>query len=307
MEIIDWKAYVDRYKDLQQNMINDYEKALQHWNVYGKKEGRLMTYKKKDAVIFCMARYEQNYINEFIEYYLYLGFDHIYLYDDEDIPLYHNIINPKWPVTIIPMVTIEGNVSQRIKMLNHFFANYKNNHYWASCIDVDEFIVLKKHKTIHEFLNEYIPNKGGIGINWVLFGSNNHKTYEDKPVLERFTKCGNPHGLIKTIFVCHDAIKMQNPHFISEYKDGITKSASNNIIKEAHDMDPETSVCQINHYHTKSYGEYITKRQRGTGSGIIGRGLVNGHYGDNQYKSHDQNARTDTLAFELYMQYKNND
>jgi len=34
---------------------------------------------------------------------------------------------------------------------------------------------------------------------------------------------------------------------------------------------------------------------------------VNGHYGDNQYKSHDLNARTDTLAFELYMQYKNND
>lgn len=40
----DWKTYVENYEDLQKANINTYESALQHWNKYGKKEGR--TFKK---------------------------------------------------------------------------------------------------------------------------------------------------------------------------------------------------------------------------------------------------------------------
>jgi hypothetical protein len=36
----DWKYYIARYTDLQRAGINTKEKALTHWNKYGKKEGR---------------------------------------------------------------------------------------------------------------------------------------------------------------------------------------------------------------------------------------------------------------------------
>jgi hypothetical protein len=40
----DWKTYVENYEDLRKANINTYESALQHWNNFGKKEGR--TFKK---------------------------------------------------------------------------------------------------------------------------------------------------------------------------------------------------------------------------------------------------------------------
>jgi len=303
----DWEFYINNYKDLRDNGINTYEKALNHWNKFGRKEGRVgFKNINKDAVIFCMARDEKNYINEFIQYHLILGFDRIYLYDDEDIPIYKSLINPLWPVTVIPISSIKQYGSQRTKMLHHFFVNYKNKHYWATCIDVDEFIVLKKHNDIHEFLNEFIPLNGGVGINWVLFGSNEQKLYEDKAVLERFTRCGDPNVHIKTIFVCSDAREMQNPHFVSKYIAGSTKSTNGNVVNGPFNTNPDVSICQINHYHTKSSEEYSRKRQRGAGTLNNGRGLENSkHYDKNQFVSSDKNIYIDTFALEYFNKNKN--
>jgi len=36
-----WEAYINRYADLRKAEINTKEKALKHWNTYGKKEGRI--------------------------------------------------------------------------------------------------------------------------------------------------------------------------------------------------------------------------------------------------------------------------
>jgi hypothetical protein len=38
---LDWKFYLDTYPDLRQNGIHTEQQALQHWNTYGQKEGRI--------------------------------------------------------------------------------------------------------------------------------------------------------------------------------------------------------------------------------------------------------------------------
>jgi hypothetical protein len=39
----DWQYYISRYPDLQRAGINTEEKAISHWNRFGKKEGRIFT------------------------------------------------------------------------------------------------------------------------------------------------------------------------------------------------------------------------------------------------------------------------
>ena len=43
--IFDWKTYVNNYVDLQRAGIDTEEKAISHWNMYGKNEGRIFQYK----------------------------------------------------------------------------------------------------------------------------------------------------------------------------------------------------------------------------------------------------------------------
>ena len=54
----DWLTYINNYDDLRLAKINTYEKALQHWNIYGKNENRTFkkildknTYKKQIFII----------------------------------------------------------------------------------------------------------------------------------------------------------------------------------------------------------------------------------------------------------------
>ena len=39
----DWQYYVNLYPDLQSAGVNTYQKAINHWNLYGRKEGRICT------------------------------------------------------------------------------------------------------------------------------------------------------------------------------------------------------------------------------------------------------------------------
>ena len=35
-----WRSYILRYPDLKKAGINNYDKAIEHWKMYGKNEGR---------------------------------------------------------------------------------------------------------------------------------------------------------------------------------------------------------------------------------------------------------------------------
>ena len=47
-----------------------------------------MTY----PVIVCIAKREHDYIEEFVKYHIGIGFKHIYLYDNEDVPTYESFL-----------------------------------------------------------------------------------------------------------------------------------------------------------------------------------------------------------------------
>lgn len=69
----------------------------------------------------------------------------------------------------------------------------KSEHYYTymwnlslqAFIDVDEFLVLKQHDTIDEFLSMHLP-KGALAISWHIFGTGYTDNYTPLPVTKRF-------------------------------------------------------------------------------------------------------------------------
>jgi hypothetical protein len=171
-------------------------------------------------------------------------------------------------------------------------------------IDIDEFIVLKKHANIVDFINEYIkcPNNnlfcGGIAINWKFFGSSGHEIETNDPVTQRFTMTsllGDKH--IKTLFnvklfekynTCHD-IKVNNKYYKIKSTNGQT------IIGPFND-NPDTTIIQLNHYKCKTFPEFLKIRQRG-------RADVNETVVENiheSFKNFDINETIDLTAQKFY-------
>ena len=209
-----------------------------------------------DAVICVIVLNEERYIDEWLDHHKKIGFSKVYMYDNSDENTMKNYESDFVHVTHLP-----GKVMQS-KAYEHFFTNFGKFHKWCAVIDVDEFIKLKKHENIVQLLQEYIPIKGALGINWVLFGSNGHETYSPEPVTKRFTKRQKGVNIhIKCIVNTSSVSIYDHPHMPTNCP--IIDTNGNVFINSPFNENGDDRVVQLNHYFVKSKEEFLIKINKG--------------------------------------------
>ena len=94
-------------------------------------------------VICAIAKNENLYINDWVNWHLDLGFDKIYLYDNNDIDTQYvgDFIEQKDKVEIFD-IRGKHETGLQIKCYNEFYNSHLFD--WCAFIDIDEFIVLSK-------------------------------------------------------------------------------------------------------------------------------------------------------------------
>ena len=255
-----------------------------------------------NPAIVCIAKKEQDYIEEFVKYHLALGFKYIYLYDNENTPTYKKMLD-KYKNNVIVIHAPFNNYKKGVQYvaLEHFKKKYlfTTDITHVAHIDIDEYIVLKKHNNICDFINEYIVgNCQGICMNWRFFGSSGKIEKTNEPNTIRFTMCekkGNAH--IKTIFKKDNFLNFNTVHDV-HFSRGYTKSTKGDIISGPHNNNIDLDVIQLNHYKCKTLTEfrYIRTRQR---ADIIGNMNENENVYEN-FKLYDINEIEDLYAYNFY-------
>jgi glycosyltransferase involved in cell wall biosynthesis len=164
------------------------------------------------AIVAC-ARWEGRYIVEWLNYYRLLGFDHVFLYcnDDDPGPFYGLVL----PFTLgeRPFVSFRYHAQQgeQARMYAHFLQTDLHRCGWISFFDVDEFLRLPAGMTITDFMRQYEDHADCVLFNWLFFGTNGHKTPPTGHVLETYIRReGAIHCLTK--YVARAAI-FQHPGF----------------------------------------------------------------------------------------------
>jgi hypothetical protein len=263
------------------------------------------------VVIVAIAKMEQDYIEEWVKYHLHLGVDKIFLYDNEDVPFYEKFLqkySDKLKVFHLP----GNNYNKGVQYiaLDDFTGNHmlKDGITHVAHIDIDEFIVLKKHSSIQEFVREYIKDGcGGIGMNWRLFGDSGLKTQTEKSVLNRFTKTqliGNQH--IKTIFDVKCFKDFIQCHSIQPLPGYNILSTDGRIIQGAFNKEPNLDVIQLNHYKSKTFEEFQEIMKRGRAGKKIGdpRNIVKNI--KEFFDIHNKNEIEDMWAYNVWQSIKDN-
>ena len=135
---------------------------------------------KYNFVLVASARWETEWIVEWLIYHREVGFDHAYLYCNDDDP--KDLFNAVLPFTTgpDPFVTFHhhGLQGQQEQMFIHFLRNHVEDCVWFSFIDIDEFLLLRHHDSISEFIN-YLP----VAADAVHFNSVNagYNGYVERP------------------------------------------------------------------------------------------------------------------------------
>lgn len=205
------------------------------------------------VALVCIAKNEDNYIQEWVEYHLKLGFDDVFIYQNDWRCL---IENPN-----VYKVEFDG-IGKQMEAYNHFIQNNYMNYDWAAFIDVDEFIVLKKHANIKDFIADYEEKTDSIAINWVFFTDAGQLTVinNNYQVIDRFTKrFPNIDQHIKTISRLRKYLKYDHPHFSNM----VWRDANFNIGHGPFNPTGNGDIVQLNHYFSKTLEEFTEKIMRG--------------------------------------------
>lgn len=223
--------------------------------------------------VVAISKGEEDYLEEWINHYLQLGFDKIYFYDNnpksntkqKDIcEKYQQVVYRDvrgWPTKNTDLYFI-------IQMYVYDDAYVKNECKYLLFVDIDEFLVLKDNHNLHDLLRF----KKYIHINWQMYGDDEQIYKDDRPVKERFTipLSGKWNKHIKTFIQSkNNDVKFINPHFCNCQLTCTTTSG--NICESTSPFvePPEHDYAVINHYFTKSTEEYIEKMKKGSADGQI--------------------------------------
>jgi len=241
------------------------------------------------TALVCIAKNEDNYIEEWINYHIKLGFENIFIYENN------------WRCQIehpqVIKIPFDGEVKQ-VPAYNHFLQNYKQSFDWVGFIDVDEFLNLSEDKHVNNFFKRF-NHMNGIGVNWFLFGDNHLERVEnnDYSVIKRFTK----------------RQKSSNQHI----KTFINLKQSKNVTMGVHNCNLPVSnqdfqlftgpfckncsdkYAKLNHYFTKTKEEFLEKINRGRADTSIKRNL-------SEFEGHNVNEVEDLNILNFMYNDNNN-
>ena len=152
---------------------------------------------RKDIKIgLCViAKNENLYAREFVEYYKNIKYDKIFLYDnnDEKGENFEDVINDYIQSGFVQIIYFRKRNNKTRPIFDAYkdcYSKNNKNYTWLSFYDMDEYLELnKKYKTVKDFLNDKIfENCQNIKINWVLFKNEENLYYEKRPLKERIKK-----------------------------------------------------------------------------------------------------------------------
>ena len=214
--------------------------------------------------IVAICKNEGKDIKEWIDYHLSRGVEHFYIYDN-DSDNTRKVLRPYVEKGLITYREWRYRPPCQLSAYNDALKLYRDKSKWLAFIDIDEFLI--SDKLLPEVLKDY-EEYGGLGANWLVYGSNGHIKRPSGGILENYTSHSD-YGFdvnlhIKSIVNTQYVEEAVNPHFFT-YKDGYHCVTENKEpVPQAWTKYYSGNVIRINHYYCKSKEDYERKTNRGS-------------------------------------------
>lgn len=259
----------------------------------------------------CIAKCENLYLSEWVNHHLNLGFDHIYIYDNNDIKGERcaNVIGDNQKVTVLTkfLGKKQKGCEIQVRAYNDFYKTFGKKYDWVLFSDVDEFLVLNKHTNVNDYIGSITDKKTKcVKLNWKCYGDNEQLHYENKPVVERFTKeCDNKeeNRFYKSFYKTKiSGFELINVHY-SLYVSTIVDCDGNEMKyeKNVKTKTVNTNSAYFAHYVTKSADEYYQIKKKRRSPGVSDNRLTIGHY----FKYNTRTKEKEDYLLSLFNESKN--
>ena len=142
------------------------------------------TQPKYYLAVCTIAKNEGPYFKEWIEWHLRQGVEKFYVYDNESTDDTRQVLEPYIKDGIVEYTYFPGRKRQ-LPAYDDCFDRHRLDARWIAVIDLDEFIVPLKDRSIPDFLHR-MERFASVEINWLVYGSGGAKKQEPGDVMQRF-------------------------------------------------------------------------------------------------------------------------
>ena len=213
----------------------------------------------------CIIKNEVEYMPEWLEYHLLVGFEKFYVYDNESTDNIKQILQPYIDSGVVEYTYWPGTAMQ-MPAYKDCVEKHKNDTFWLAVIDIDEFVVADC-KNVATSLHDF-EDSAAVVLQWLVYGDSGVVNKEPGLVIERFKSHNN---LDDTSEMCKSII---NPRKV-EVKTlhlpcpMVGFNAVNSIgetiipLSNAKIQNGTYKNIHINHYIFKSREEFLIKKTKG--------------------------------------------
>jgi Domain of unknown function. len=261
------------------------------------------------TAICCIAKLENNYIREWVEYHLQLGFSKIFIYDNNEPwgEIFDDILSDYIHAEKVQIIDCRGKTVYHLFAFNDCYNTYGNDYDWIAFFDVDEFLTFSEnsnYKNIDDYLKD-IKDFNLIHINWMSYGDNNIVQYNTNKILTRFLCPLDFEKKINYDFPENNHIKsiVKGRLGYFDYNTTHTPIGGNfkvcngdgEALKENTQFCPYTfKTIYFRHFVTKTILEWIQKIKKGTSDG-------NYEYPINQFFLYNDKTQEKELIVNQYL------
>lgn len=228
-------------------------------------------------IMLTCAKNEEDYIVEWIEHHLSLGFDKIIIADNNDIgnDSLHSLLKDYVDGGKVQIFDCRGNEAIQVGLYADFCR--ESNFKWCAFYDCDEFLEIGAYPDIKSYLAQF-DGYDVVLLNWLVFGPCGQLEKKEGGVQERFKTPQAPilyfkeNSFIKSIVRGGNKEKFGTCWFNGShvpYDDdskGIRYTLAGyyepKVLGHAY-FQPRYKNGYIKHYYTKSFEEWIKKAGRG--------------------------------------------
>ena len=210
---------------------------------------------------------EELYLNEWCHYYINLGFDTIYLFDNNDeaaLPI-EQTIDPEL-LSKVHIFNVRGLSGRNIQLdwYKQLYDNYGKTFDWIAFFDIDEF--LTGIDNIKTFLaQEKFKNYDQILVKWQLFGDDGYIERDMSIPVHKFFKipttksCGREDLGKYIIRSGLPDIAFTNCHYLRGNFESCYPSGRK-AIPRRHLLNYNREIVLLNHYRTKTLKEFLDQK-----------------------------------------------
>jgi len=231
-----------------------------------------------EIAICCIAKNENKYLLEWVNYHLNLGVTHIFIYDNNELDGDHieDVLSDYITNNQVTIIDCRGKKAYQAIAYTEFYHEYGNSYNWIAYIDVDEFITFS-NTSGYSNLSDYLNTINGfdiIHINWMCFGDNGIVDFTCDVVVNRFLKPLAYDKYIQYDFpennhvksIIRGGLNMKGVKIVPHSPKGDFRICDENGVERTENeyFKPYSfNTIYLRHYVTKTIYEWIEKISRG--------------------------------------------